>query len=508
MRSEVRRFFFPLPAVFTAAFLLAGSSAEAQLSGTTDVNLSQMDDDQSECSISRNPANPLQLFAACNTSRRGLFAAVSSNAGANWDYADRDDKTIADGDEDQGPAGCCDPTTAWDTFGNLFLAYIGQSRSSIEVALSTDGGLKFSKLASFHGSVDQPTIVAANTSAPGAPVAVAVWIVWNQGVDPAPTGGPRKAGDRIDQMMAIGAAVTGPGAISLQDLQKTPQKILGTERCSFGDVAIAPTGAVVQVCQKPTGGQGPAEIFVNTDADGLGPGKFGAPVLAAKSNVGGIDFIPAQSTTSVDAEAGLAFNNKVGSPHFGRLYLVYTEEKVPEKSDLDVMLRYSDDNGRSWTPSLLSPPIRVNDDSTDTSQFLPRIAVDDTSGWISVCWHDCRKSITNTIPNTAMEVYCTVASPAGDPPTFLPNVKISDGASTSTGGWEFGDYSGLDYWNGVAHPIWADTSNGKPSFDVMTDRVGENVQPPQGQPQIVVTPRRTSPPTRRTPRRPPSRPGG
>ena len=42
MRSEVRHFLFPLPAAFTAAFLLAGSSAEAQLSGTTDVNLSHM----------------------------------------------------------------------------------------------------------------------------------------------------------------------------------------------------------------------------------------------------------------------------------------------------------------------------------------------------------------------------------------------------------------------------------------------------------------------------------
>src|SRR5205823_3785787 len=109
--------------------------------------------------------------------------------------------------------------------------------------------------ASFAGSVDQPTIVAANTSAAGAPVAV--WIVWNQS----------------GQMVARGAAVTGLGAIgAFGPLQTIP----GTAGCSFGDVAIAPSGAVVQACQNPTGGQGPATIRVNTKADGLGPNPFNA----------------------------------------------------------------------------------------------------------------------------------------------------------------------------------------------------------------------------------------
>jgi hypothetical protein len=478
MVFEIRRSFPRHFAAFAAGFLLAGSCARSQVSGTTDVNVSQRAGNQSECSISQNPANPLQLFAVCNTSGPGLFAATSLDGGANWDYPDPNDKTIADGDANQGPPGCCDPSTAWDTFGNLFLAYIGQSRSSIVVALSTDGGKKFSELKQFRGSVDQPTVVAANTSAPDAPVAV--WVVWNEGEDPKQPRDQKKGGDKtdkIDQMVATGAAVTGLGASAIGSFHEPPQKIPGTERCSFGDVAIAPTGAVVQACENPSGGQGPgATIFVNTDADGLGPGNFGAPVSAATTNVGGIDFIPAQNTMSVDAEAGLAFDNKTGSPHFGRLYLVYTEETPDESADLDILLRFSDDNGGTWKPS---QPIRVSDDSSvpGRSQFLPRIAVDDSSGSISVCWHDCRKSDTNT----AMEVFCTAASPAGDPPAFLPNVAISDGGSTSPGGWEFGDYSGLDYWNGVAHPIWADRSNGKSNFEATTDRVTEGVKPPRKQ---------------------------
>jgi hypothetical protein len=226
----------------------------------------------------------------------------------------------------------------------------------------------------------------------------------------------------------------------------------------------------VQACQNPTGGQGPATIFVNTDADGLGAGNFGAAVTATTTNVGGFDFIPAQNARSVDAEAGLAFDNHAGSPHFGRLYLVYTEEVGAESNDMDIMLRFSDNNGATW-----SAPIRVNDDPPGRSQFLPRISVDDTTGDISVCWHDARNSPTNT----AMQVFCTVAPPTGATPVFLPNAVISDGASTSNGaGVEFGDYSGLDYFGGVSHPVWADTSNstgnnpnGTANFDAYTDRV-------------------------------------
>jgi hypothetical protein len=314
---------------------------------------------------------------------------------------------------------------------------------------------------------------------------VAVWVVWNQGEDPNQPRQQKKGGDKSDQMVAAGASVTGLGAVAaFPDL---PQKIPGTDRCSFGDVAIAPSGAVVQACENPTGGQGPgATILVNTDADGLGPDNFGAPVPAATTNVGGIDFIPAQNIMSIDAEAGLAFDNKSGSPHFGRLYLVYTQETPDESNDLDVVLRYSDDNGRSWTPSPASPPMRVSDDPATSlkSQFLPRIAVDDSSGSISVCWHDCRNSATNT----AMEVFCTAASSSGDAPVFLASVAISDGASTSPGGWEFGDYSGLDYLNGVAHPIWADRSNGKSSFDATTDRVTQGVKPSRKPPKKPARP--------------------
>ena len=459
MRKNTFASLLTLPAlVVSAAFLLASLPAQAQVVGGTDVNLSQKTGADSECAIAKDPTNKMRLFAACNTGTAGLFAARSTNLGVTWTYPDPSDKTIADGDAGQGPTACCDPTLAWDDFGNLFITYINSSVNAIVTLLSTDGGLTFTTLASFSGSVDQPTVVANSG---------AVWIVWNQS----------------GSMVARGAAVTGLGTVgAFGALQAIP----GTSNCSFGDVAIAPSGAVVQVCQTPTGGQGPGTLLVNIDADGLGAGNFGAAITATTTNVGGFDFIPAQNSRSVDAEAGLAFDRFSLSPHFGRLYLVYTDEVVNESNDTDIMVRFSDNNGSTW-----SAPIRVNDDpaSPIRSQFLPKISSNKLSGNIAVCWHDARASASNT----AMRETCTISTPATASPSFLPNVAVSDGASTSNGaGVEFGDYAGLTYFQGRFHPIWGDTSNstsnnpnGTANFDAYTDVISGGAAANEGDPHLT-----------------------
>ena len=436
-------------AAFSAALFLAPATVHAQLSGAVDNDLSQKSGSDSECATAKNPSNPNQVFAFCNTSGAGMFAARSTDGGVTWFYPDPVDKTIVDGDPGQGPSACCDPTLAWDTFGNLFITYINASVNTIETILSTDGGATFTNLATFSGSVDQPTVVVANTTQPGAPVAVE--IIWNNS----------------GAMVGRGAAVTGLGAIGAF----TPLQSTGSSGCSFGDVAIGPTGTIVQSCT-PSGGQTGGNISVYVDADGLGPGGWSGAIVAGTTKVGGFDFIPAQPTRSVDPESGLQFDANPASPHFGRLYLMYTDEVVQEQNDLDIMVKWSDDNGATWP----TPPIRANDDATTRSQFNPKMSMDDPTGNFMVCWHDCRESATNT----AMREYCTAAaSPLGASPTFLPNVPIGDGLSTSNqDGFDFGDYSGLDYSSGVGHPIWGDTSNstgnnpnGTSNFDAQTDRV-------------------------------------
>lgn len=458
--------------LIAVACVVAVSAVRAQVSGGTDRNTSKMANYQNECAIAKNPTNKLQLFASCNNATGGLFATRSTDGGLTWVYPDAD-KTIADGDANQGSLACCDPTLAWDNFGNLFVTYLGDA-NTIVTLLSTDGGATFSTVATFGpASVDQPTVAAA---------AGQVWVVWNQS----------------NQMVTRGAPVTGLGAANVGAFIPLVT-IPNTVACTFGDLAIAPGGAVVQTCQTPVGGQGPATIRVNTDPDGLGPNPFNAGVAATTTNVGGFDVIPAQATRTVDAEAGLAFdaldavNANPASPHFGRLYLVYNDETANENNDTDVMLRFSDDNGGTWS----NPPIRVNDDATTRSQFLPRIASNPLSGNIAVCWHDARNSATNT----AMQEFCSIATPTGATPAFFANAQVGDGTSAGTGSnppaagqldIQFGDYSGLAYFQGLAHPIWADVSNstgdnpdGTSRWDAYTDRVTGGPAANEGDPHIT-----------------------
>jgi Bacterial Ig-like domain (group 3) len=150
----------------------------------------------------------------------------------------------------------------------------------------------------------------------------------------------------------------------------------------------------------------------------------------------------------------------------------------------NIQLRYSDNDGASW-----SAPQQVNDDSSGNSHFWPRVASNPLSGNVAVCWHDCRNSTTDT----AVQLFCTMATPTGSSPSFMPNGKVSEGSSVSNQeGVEFGDYAGLAYFQGVAHPSWADTSNstgdnpnGTANFDAYSNRVTGGAAAHEGDPHLT-----------------------
>jgi hypothetical protein len=478
MSGKLIRIFSLLIVAVTSLF--CASPGQAQITSGPNVNLSKMTGNQSECAMAKNPSNKLQLFALCNNNAgAGLFAARSIDGGQTWVYPDPS-KTIANGvTAALGPAACCDPSLSWDTFGNLFIAYIDSTLTTVELLVSTDGGQTFTNItpASFGPFCvqcpDQPKVVADTTTAAGAPVAV--WVVFHQSAPAGP-------------MVASGASVTGLGVAGIGAFGAL-QNIPGTNNCSYGQPAIAPSGIVVQTCETPSTGNAPASsILVNTKPDGLGPNPFNAAVTATTTNVAAFDPIPPQSIRTVDAEAGLAFDINPASNHFGRLYLVYTDEPVFGSGVTNIMLRFSDDNGATWS----NPPIFVNDDNATntTSKFFPRIRSNRLSGNIAVCWYDAR----NSAGNTAMEDFCTIATPTGPSPIFMPNGQVGAALSTAANNNtnQFGDYSGLAYFQGVAHPVWPDTSNstgdnpdGTTAFDIYSARVSGGPAAHEGDPHLT-----------------------
>ena len=450
MRKSVRRASFIVTVMLMLVLTAVGSAGARSampLPPPLNVDVSQRAGNESEESIAVNPTNPnnIVVFTNIQEGANGMFLGVSFDGGLTWT------RRIV-GENDVLGDTCCDPGLSFDEYGNLFMTYLYNVENAVPVALSTDGGLTFNVIAKIAKPVDsltvsptdgdrrglfryvdQPTITAARGQ---------VWVAFN-------AGGP---------IVAAGAPVYGLGQVgAFGGAQLAP----GTNNCTYGDIAIGPDGQVMQACMLTQTGQGGGKVFINVDPDGLGPAGFGSRIFVTATHVGGYDFIPAQPDRSVDAEAGLAWD-RTGGSHNGRVYMVYTREKLNESADMDIMLRYSDDVGATW-----SAPVRVNDDHTVNSQFLPKISLDPTTGKIAVVWYDARSDLglggaadTDGVPNTDAQFWGAFSSDGGL--SFTPNFRISAGTSNSHdahNGIDYGDYDGLAFYGGIAHPAWSDNSN-------------------------------------------------
>jgi len=448
MRNSSSFRFFSNLVLLLAIIGLSGIIHQAAAAGNPkNINISRLRGNEAETAVAINQVNPLQITVVSNLgSGVGTFHGWSTDGGLTWS-----EDIIADGDA--LGFSCCDGQLASDEFGNIFLTYL-DSNINVKMAVSTDGGATFKPLAFLADlpvgfptvpfrslaqagqmvSGDQPSIAAAKGS---------VWVSW--------TGSNGK-------IQVSGAAVTGLGQVGAFG---PAQSIPGNGTGDYGDTAIGPQGQVFVVYQNPTGGEGPATIYGALDPDGLGPQGFQAAQTLQVTNVGGFDYIPAQSGRSVDAEAGLAWD-RTGGVHNGRLYFIYVSEQPQESNDMDIQMRYSDDNGATFSSS-----VRVNDDTTTNSQFNPRVSLDPTTGNVAVAWYDCRNDSgnhgpgdTNGVPNDDTMIYATVSKDGGN--TFLPNRRISAKPSDdndAANGVDYGDYSGFMFYGGSFYFAAADNSN-------------------------------------------------
>src|SRR5262249_34409289 len=108
----------------------------------------------------------------------GLMISYSFDNGSTWHphyFATGDDRFIS---------GCCDPSAAFDRFGNLWFSYLDGDADEAIVMLSTDGGVSYKQVADFKdvsneatGS-DQPKLAVGANS---------IFLVWH---DAADTGEP------------------------------------------------------------------------------------------------------------------------------------------------------------------------------------------------------------------------------------------------------------------------------------------------------------------------------
>lgn len=458
-RRMLRILTVSMPA-FTAVALLAPISAPASAAVSSvppNFDSSVMHGNEAEDAIAVNPASPSNIVTMSTLPDvvSGLFEGVSFNGGKTWTR-----QVIGTG----GPLGeiCCDQQLAWDRFGNLWMTYLVNTNGNVLVAVSTDGGLTFSKVAEIVPTT--PT----GSKAPSGATPKRLRSPSNNpnilGDQPSISAGPNSVWVSYTSfpstvVQAFGASVTGLGTFgSFSAPQSVPTS---AGRGDFGDTAVGPDGQVMVTYQDQTNGQGGTDIYTAVDANGLAPGGFSDPRLLARSAVGGFDSIPAQPDRTIDAEANLAWDRS-GGPHNGRVYAIWTQESPNESNNTDIMLQYSDDNGTTWTA-----PVRLNDDHTANSQFMPAIAVDQSTGDLAVSWYDCRNDLgtgspgdTDGIPNDDAQIWATYSTNGGV--TFAPNFQVSAGtfnAPDAHSFFDYGDYTHAAFQSHLFYPAWSDNSN-------------------------------------------------
>ena len=432
MRS--RRFLSKWPMIVLAlavALATTGLAAAAPLPPVFDT--SAMPGNEAEDAIAVNPTNTSNVVTMSTLPDvvSGLSANVTFNGGRTWAR-----RVIASTTSDPLGNACCDQQLAWDRFGNLWMTYLVNSSFDVLVALSTDGGRSFTKIADIATNGDQPSIAVGANS---------VWV--------------SDTSSKGKQIQASGAPVTGLGQFGSFT---APENVPGPGgNGDYGDTAVGLGGQVMVTYQKAENGQGGTDVYTAVDTDGLGPSGFNTPVLVAHSRVGGFDSIPAQPDRTIDDEANLAWDRS-GGAHNGRAYLVWTQESPSESDNTDIELQHSDDNGATW-----SPAVKLNDDHTVNSQYLPAIALDQTTGNVALSWYDSRNDLgtggsgdTDGIPNDDFQVWGTDSTNGGA--TFAPNFRISAGTSNAIDAGSFfdvGDYTHAAFVGGMFWPAWSDNSD-------------------------------------------------
>src|SRR5437764_12842962 len=99
---------------------------------------------EAEDAIAVNPTNASNVVTMSTLPDviSGLSVNVTFNAGRTWAR-----RVIGGSSSDPLGNVCCDQQLAWDGFGNLWMTYLVNENDDILVALSTDGGRSFTKVA-------------------------------------------------------------------------------------------------------------------------------------------------------------------------------------------------------------------------------------------------------------------------------------------------------------------------------------------------------------------------
>jgi hypothetical protein len=409
------------------------STAMAQVPGAN-VNVSNMAGAQSEVGIAVNPTNDQNLVVVSNNipdlSRLGVWFSV--DGGATWtaNFIDEIEDGFGAGDDR------FDPNVAFDSDGKVYVVYSTTGTGNrVLLARSTDGGQTFNQVTTVttdgttSNNLHTPMVTTRGDGGLATPDDVLV--VWAR---------VQAAGERIQAALSLDAGATFP---------TTNTAINDASQRTFLPWAAPDAAGNFHVAWEVNQGGGAGAIF----HDLLNGATLASGADTQVSTVQITDFSAATSQIPAQPDRGIFSVVTVDVDRAtGRVFISYTDRPSTLSNDTDVFVRFSDNGGATW-----SARVQVNDDATTTSQFLPRMVVDQTTGFVSVVWYDARNDAAN---NQQVNVFVSMSRNGGV--TWSANQRVTTApsdestANAARDGNNYGEYLGFTVHDGVAHAVWTD----------------------------------------------------
>jgi hypothetical protein len=442
----------------TVALAVAGftASARAQLAIGPDVNVSAMTGTQGEVGVAVNPVNPQQIIIVSNNNAdlSQLGAWFSTNGGATWtaNFIDEteDGQTTTDSR--------FDPNVAFDSDGNVYVVYsLSGSSNRLMLARSTNGGQAFNQVVTVTTDAGASNLhtpmVTTRADATGADDVLVVWARVAAGLE------------SIEAGLSLDAGATFPTINN--NINDTPER-------TFMPWASANANGTFNIVWEVNTGGGAGIVFHDT---------LNATTLADLANDNQVstvqitDFaaptsrIPAQPDRGLFSVATVDVNRATG-----RIYVSYTDRANTATNDTNIFVRSSTNGGVTWTA-----PVRVNDDATTTSQFMPRMGVDPANGSVYVVWYDARNDATN---NQQVDVFVSTSTNNGT--TWAANQRVTTArsdestANAARNNNNYTEYMGLAVVAGGFQVAWTDARAA--SFtagnneEIFTSRITREIQ--------------------------------
>lgn len=422
--------------ILVSLFVLLLSAPLADINAQVlgpNVNISNLGGAQSEIGIAINPTDSQNLVAVSNNiadlSRLGVW--FSTDGGATWTPNFIDENEDGFGANDSR----FDPNVAFDSDGNVYVVYSTTGTGNrLLLAQSNNEGQNFNQVTTITtdtGSNNLHTAMVTTRSDGGAATADDVLVIWARVL---------VGGERIEAALSLDAGAT---------FTTTNNNINDSLQRTFLPWAAVDASGDFQVVWEVNQGGGAGVILHDTlDGTTLADSANNQVTTAQIT-----DFAAATSKIPAQPDRGLFSVSTIDVDRTtGRIFVSYTDRQSTASNDTDIYVRFSDDGGANWSARTL-----INDDVTTTSQFMPRLAIDQITGFVGIIWYDARNDASN---NQQVDIFVSVSNNGGI--TWSANQQVTTArsdesiANAARDGNNYGEYFGLIAYDGVAHAAWTD----------------------------------------------------